>query len=466
MNRIIVSAFIAIATIASSTTTCYAKTISKCKTKKISAYFSKVLKGEEANYKGNDKIKPENISAVAITNQRESVVAWNAVWSCWRTAVQAVDEEKLNEPFSTDEPRDTGYWKLPEHLEKSALMPYYFIKKGEQPQSGYPLFLYMHGSGEKNREWEAGLRLCSSYDDAPSLHFIPQIPNGYGELYRWAIQSKQWAWEKLLRLAFVNENIDANRIYFYGISEGGYGSQRLASFYADYLAGAGPMAGGEPLKNAPMENLANIAFSLRTGEQDYGFARNAMTYNAALTIDSLAKKHPGLYNHFIELVPKMGHSINYEKTTPWLKQHRRNAHPAYFYWEDYDMYGRHRTGFYNLKVNETSRNNDEERTCYEMSIADNTVTLTVQNVTYTTTQLIYNIPMYFSKSYAPATKGNVTIYLSEKLFDFTKPIRVIINGNEAFNGKVTPTLKAMTESCAEFFDPERLFPAEITVDIK
>ena len=130
------------------------------------------------------------------------------------------------------------------------------------------------------------------------------------------------------------------------------------------------------------------------------------------------------------------------------------------------MYGRHRTGFYNLKVNETSRGNNEERTCYEMNIADNTVELTVQNVTYTTTQLIYNIPMFFSKSYAPATKGNVTIYLSEKLFDFTKPIKVIVNGKEAFNGKVTPTIEAMVESCAEYFDPERVFPAKIDIEIK
>jgi hypothetical protein len=101
-----------------------------------------------------------------------------------------------------------------------------------------------------------------------------------------------------------------------------------------------------------------------------------------------------------------------------------------------------------------------------MNIADNTAELTVQNVTYTTTQLIYNIPMFFSKSYAPATKGNVTIYLSEKLFDFTKPVKVVVNGNEVFNGMVTPTVKAMVESCAEYFDPERVFPAAITVDIR
>ena len=130
------------------------------------------------------------------------------------------------------------------------------------------------------------------------------------------------------------------------------------------------------------------------------------------------------------------------------------------------MYGRHRTGFYNIKVNETSRNNDEERTCYEMHIEDNTVNLTVKNVVYTTTQSIYNIPMIFSKEYSPATKGNVTIFLNEELFDLTKPVRVIVNGKEAYNDIVTPGVEAMVESCKEFFDPERVFPAMIDVDIK
>lgn len=428
--------------------------LSKRRARKITAFFSQTLLGEEAVYTKSNRIDIDEI-------QR----ARQEVWNCWRNASNSLDEAKLIEPFTNEEPRDTGYWTLPPELEENAIMPYYFIKKGNAPEKGYPLFLYMHGSGDKVHEWETGYALCNSYDDAPSLHFVPQIPNGYGELYRWAIQSKQWAWEKLLRLAFLDERIDANRIYFYGISEGGYGSQRLASFYADYLAGAGPMAGGEPLKNAPMENLANIAFSLRTGELDHGFARNYMTYNAALTIDSLRNWHPGLYNHFIELVPGRGHAIDYDKTTPWLKQFTRNAHPTYFYWENYDMYGRKRTGFYNIRVNEDSSNSEEERSCYEVSISDNTIEIEVKNVKYTTTHSIYNIPMLFTKEYSPATKGNMTIFINEELFDLSKPITVIVNGKEKFNGKVKPNIKAMVESCAEYFDPERIFPASIDVGI-
>lgn len=429
--------------------------LSKKKAKKVNGYFAERLQGTLAVYEGSDKMALKDIEA-----------ARKAVWECWRKAVNSLDEEKLIAPHYNGEPRDTGYWHLPENLEPKALMPYYFIKKGDMPSEGYPLYLYMHGSGNKEREWETGYRLCASFEDSPSLHFVPQIPNGYGELYRWAIQSKQWAWEKLLRLAFVDGNIDANRVYFFGISEGGYGSQRLASFYADYLAGAGPMAGGEPLKNAPMENLANIAFSLRTGEKDYGFARNYMTYNAAMTMDSLRKVHPDNYKFFIELLPGMGHGIDYNPTTPWLRNFERNPHPTYFYWEDYDMYGRHRTGFYNLRVNETSRENDEQRTCYEMQIDDNVITLSVQNVEYTTIEEIYGIPMMFSKKYTPAKKGNVTLFLNEQLFDLAKPVKVVVNGKEAFNGIVKPTLKAMAESCAEYFDPERVFPASVDVVIE
>ena len=73
--------------------------------------------------------------------------------------------------------------------------------------------------------------------------------------------------------------------------------------------------------------------------------------------------------------------------------------------------------------------------------------------------------MLFAKKYTDATRGNVTIYLNEKMFDLTKPVKVILNGKEIFNGMVGTSLKAMVESCAIYYDPERLFPASIDIDI-
>lgn len=390
----------------------------------------------------------------------------NNVWDLWRNTVNNFNEDKLI-PLSNLSKRNTGKWSIPANLEPDAVMPYYWGINGDGYEEGekYPMFLYMHGSGDKEQEWETGISLSLKKFYSPGVYMVPQIPNGYGEYYRWAIQSKQWAWEKLLRLAFLNDTIDANRIYFFGISEGGYGSQRLASFYADYLAGAGPMAGGEPLKNAPMENLANIAFSLRTGASDNGFGRNILTQKALEVADELENAHPGFYNHYIETIPYYGHSIDYGPTTPWLAQFKRNPRPDYFYWEEYDMYGRRREGFYNIRLNETSRLNDSQRSCYELNIKNNTIILNVKNVEYTTTYSQNGIEMFFSKEYSDVNKGNITIFISEKQLDLSKPVKLVVNGTEIYNAIVPTSLNAMIESCALFFDPERVFPAYIDVDI-
>lgn len=424
----------------------------------IKAYFAESLSGNNAEYR-----QKKNIKLNSIAQERAFV------WNLWKESVNSFNEEKLI-PLGLLKEKNSGSWRLPENLEPNATMPFYWGVNSDsaailEEENKLPMFLYMHGSGDKNREWETGLKLALGYFYSPAVYMVPQIPNGYGELYRWAIQSKQWAWEKLLRLAFVNDKIDANRIYFFGISEGGYGSQRLAAFYADYLAGAGPMAGGEPLKNAPMENVANIAFSLRTGELDYGFGRNMLTNEALKTATELKRQHPGYFNHFIEIIPQQGHSIDYRPTTPWLAKFERNPHPRYFYWENYDMYGRHRDCFYNIRVNETSAENDKQRTCYEFSCEENTINLTVKNVTYTATLTHANIEFLFSKEYSSVNKGNITIYLNEELFDLKKPITILLNGKKIFKGKVKPSLDTMVESCALYYDPERIFPAAIEVDI-
>lgn len=424
-------------------------------TTRIYDTFSTSLNGEGSAYEENTEIPAEQISATR-----------DKVWSIWKSAVENFDEEKLFEVTELEK-REKSSWKLPAHLEANATMPFYWGCNAVEvePDTKYPLFLYMHGSGDKNQEWETGIGLSLRRFYSPGIYFVPQIPNT--SEYRWATRSKQWAWEKLLRLAFLTDEVDANKIYFFGISEGGYGSQRLAAFYADYLAGAGPMAGGEPLRNAPMENVANIAFSLRTGALDDAFYRNKLTQKALEVADELQKQHPGYYNHFIEVIEGDGHSIDYRPTTPWLAEYTRDPHPDYFFWENYDMYGGRRTGFYNLRVMEPSLTNDNQgRACYEMTREGNTVTLDVKKVTYTTVYAPSGIEIDFTKQYETITKGKVRLYLNEKEYDLTQPVKVVLNGTEIFNGMVGTNLKTMVESCAYYFDPERLFPAAIDIDIE
>lgn len=424
------------------------------------------LKKQIENYfigsiEGRDTLpfeKSRSLNTRDITQTRE------AVWHIWQKANEAANEEKLPElkPLSMD----VRYsWSIPETLEPDAEMAFYYGYKGDSiPANGYPLYIYLHGSGPRDAEWKTGIALAETFDDAPLAYFVPRIPNE-GQYYRWWQRGKQYIWDKLFRQSIASGKIDPNRIYLVGISEGGYGSQRLASFYADYLAGAGPMAGGEPLKNAPVENCRNIAFSLRTGADDDGFYRNLLTRYTKETFDSMTVSHPGYYKHEVELIPGRGHSIDYSVTTPWLKTNVRDPHVTRVTWEDFEMDGSYRNGFANFYVAERSNPNDSTRTVYDLTIEDNTIYLNAQLVSYTTVEKdsIWGIPLKFQKHYQRATEGRVKLYLDERMVDLKKPVTLIINGHEQFTGKLKLNVRNMVNSCSEFCDPERIYPAMLDI---
>lgn len=392
-------------------------------------------------------------SARHIARQRQQV------WTAWCQEM-AADTLSLPDLHPLAE-RDTFVWHLPDSLEKAADMAFYYGTKGDEPEGGYPLILYLHGSGPRDYEWEAGWRLGCRFADSASLYYIPRIPRE--EFYRWYPPSKQWAWEQLFRKALASGHVDPARLYLIGISEGGYGGQRLASFYADYLAGAGPMAGGEPLRNAPPENLSATAFSLLTGENDYMFCRNMLTEVTAQALDSLQAIYPGTYTHRVELEPGRGHGITYDRTTPWLMEHTRQARPAAFRWENYDMDGRKRNAFYNLEV--LAEDTTAERVYYDYAKEGNRITLQADAVTYETTfrDPIWNIAMKFRRHLTPAATGHVRIYLDVNDTDLRRPVTIVINGHEQ---ALRPTVSkaVMKRSCQLWGDPLRLYPASIDVE--
>lgn len=354
-------------------------------------------------------------------------------------------------------------WTLPDSLEPNAKMNFYLGVKGDKPKDGYPVFLYLHGSGPREHEWANGLRLAKMFQDGPSMYIVPQIPQE-GAWYRWWQRSKQWTWERILRILMSMPEVDKNRIYVFGISEGGYGSQRLASFYADYWAAAGPMAGGEPLINAPVENLAHVPLSFLTGDKDFMFYRHLLTKTTGEKLDSMQRLFPNEYKHRVELIPDKGHSIDYTPTTPWLAQHKRNAQPRHFIWENLEMDGLKRNAFYNLQVLDET---DAYRTRYEFTAnADNSIDIKVDGVKYNATwkDPHWGIDMLFSKDLTPAQHGHLRVFLSDQLVDLKKKVTVRINGKQVFCGKVKSSKKTRKLSQELWGDPMRDFKHAVEVN--
>lgn len=420
--------------------------------KEMLQFFRSHLAGTKANL-------PQGVLTTQQLEQAEQ-----EVWNIWKEANSSDIRQYLpNKTTLQISSMPRNEWKLPDEFDGGnrypAVLPFYWGYKGAKPSEGFPLFVYMHGSGGKDQEWATGLQLATSFQDGPSIYFVPQIPNE-GGLYRWWQRSKQFAWERLFRLSLASGEVDPHRIYIFGISEGGYGTQRLASYYADYLAGAGPMAGGEPLPNAPVENCEHIAFSLRTGANDTQFYRNQFTQKAKEAFDKLEQMNPGKFKHRIEVIPGRGHGIDYFPTTPWLRQYARTAQPKTVHWEDYPVDNQYRKGFYNLEPLKRPTN-QTERCYYEEEIKGQTIDLRIRIPEYHTTEAteMWSLPLSFTRSYTEATGGKIRLYLSRQLVNLDQEITVRLNGKEVYRGVLQPNYSALASSCALFGDPLRLFSA-------
>ena len=139
----------------------------------------------------------------------DSLAALRAeVWNSWRQAWAASERTtSLPSLAPLSEARVTA-WLLPDSLEPRALLRFRSGTKGTRPSSGWPCYVYLHGSGPREGEWQAGYAMAQRFDDAPSAYFIPQIPQE-GAYYRWWQRSKQWAWHRLLRHLLASPEINA-----------------------------------------------------------------------------------------------------------------------------------------------------------------------------------------------------------------------------------------------------------------
>lgn len=371
------------------------------------------------------------------------------VWSLWKETNRSI--ETLPEATLADvapEPFPVHTWELKEENP----MPFYFIRKGEREEGPAPLFLNLHGSGPKAGEFIATLKWSIRYDDRDSYYFIPQIPSE--QRYRWWYRPIQYTWERLFRLAMLDERIDPDRLFIIGISEGGYGSQRLGAYYADYLAGVGPMAGGEPLENAPPLNFRHVAFSFQTGENDRMFGRNKYTLEAKERFESLAAKYEGQFKHQIELQPGRGHAIDYTVTTPWLRPFVRTTRPDHISWVHFPMDGRYRKGFYNVGIDRPfpiQEGAPLDRVLFDIQYEDNQIYISAE---LTNGDLSERQPL---------EQLAISLFLDEGYVDLDRAVKVFVNGHQVYDGMVDLNVAYLIESCGLFADPSRLFPGKITI---
>ena len=112
--------------------------------------------------------------------------------------------------------------------------------EAERPAAGWPLVIFLHGSGERGEDLDQvkahGLpELAAAGHAFPFVLVAPQVPN-------------ELAWDsdalEALRADLVARlPIDVDRVLMTGMSMGGYGTWNYAVDYPDRLAGIAPVCG-------------------------------------------------------------------------------------------------------------------------------------------------------------------------------------------------------------------------------
>lgn len=163
--------------------------------------------------------------------------------------------------------------------------------KDNNSKKGYPLVIFLHGSGERandnNLQMKHGSAMFSNpvnEEKYPAIVLFPQCPyndswitnipqrNDRGEI-DWNAQKSDSIAAPLRRVKelidyyIANEKVDARRIYVIGLSMGGMGTFDLVARYPNLFAAAVPICGGvkaDRLKEA----AKSVNFRIYHGDAD------------------------------------------------------------------------------------------------------------------------------------------------------------------------------------------------------
>lgn len=251
--------------------------------------------------------------------------------------------------------------------------------------------------------------------------------------------------------------IDPDRIYLTGQSMGGHMSFRAALSLGDRFAAVSPQSGGyDFVKTGAIANLVAVPGYVTWGATEpYGIDKDSRT-NAAW-----AKEH-GLDWVWVE--KDGGHEIYADelpKVATFFAARPRDPYRPLVYlsqggdmkftrtweiagWPQHTVYSDTHPLRWNLShwIEVAPRPDEKEPlTVLAKNLGDNHLEVTCSQV------------------------RELTVRLHPKMVDFEKPVRITVNGESAFDGKVEPDLAAMLELVREFDDRGRVYPAQVRLHV-
>lgn len=373
---------------------------------------------------------PENVDA------RQKILAeMDKLGPVPKTAINSMRKDMLKKCFKKEIfgfEKVGGKYKL-----KHKLYPGTFIL-GQSRARGkkIPLLIGLHGGGQGVGDGASSAQKWAGAAGKGCMTCFPTV-----------IQKEATAWNKEREekyvIQLINElkakfPIDTNRIYLCGHSMGGFGTWAIGTHYADMFAAISPNAGGIfvmrggggiTLARGTVVNLKATPIYFYHGADD-GRVGPESDKAAAEALKELKAKH-GPYEYVFKLYDGIGHGYpkgGFGPIIDWMVSHKRDPYPDYIVWEPSRPY---KKLFWWIKIRSGGG------------------------------QIIAKYKKSKNLIEIEGSSSGISVFLNEKMVNFAKPVKVMINGKEVFNDYVYYSPSALLESIQDRKDPNQYFTAKI-----
>ena len=320
-------------------------------------------------------------------------------------------------------------------IQAAGMQTFIHLPTGYNPKKSYPLIITLHGAGGNGQNLrDAWANTRADWGAKVRAGYIVAGPTW--QPARW------WLWPQsndiitLLREVKNTYNVDTNRVLLSGFSNGGHSTWSVGMKQPSLFAGLAPSAGGPVSESGQGLDMDMIA-SLVNLPVHWVHSADDRICPAATAQRVMARyKELGYTNIIHKQFDSGGHVAHAEywgNIFQWFGKLERNIFPkkVVFRTDHQEL-----DTAYWLRLNSVS-----PRAKVTAEIKGSTVKLKVENA------------------------AKVTLFLSDRMLDLDKPVKIEVNGKQKFSGAVKRSARVAVEEALRRNDRHAVFAGKIELDI-